>query len=223
MLSEVFNVEKALDICNKIWYFFLINLLFMISNLPILLVVLFVGMDQLRLYLPLVFLALTAMAPALSAVMYAMNRLLAGTERGAWKDYWRRYRSGFWQKLRLGFVHMFLLLVFWTNIEFFTLQVPILPLAVLFVLLFAAAVLVTPELYLFASRYEMTNLQLARAAVIVTIARPIATLGNVAAFAFLLAAFEVAAGVTVLFMASLYGFLVVFMSRKILESLENQE
>lgn len=223
MLSEVFNVEKALDICNKIWYFFVINLLFVISNFPILLVILFVGMDQLRTYLPLVFLALTAMAPALSAVLYAMNRLLAGTERGAWKDYWKGYRSGFWQKLRLGFVHMFILLVFWTNIEFFTLQMPFLPLAILFFLLFAAAVLVTPELYLFASRYEMTNLQLARTAVVVSIARPVVTLGNAAAFALMLAAFEMFAGTTVLFMGSVYGFLVVFMNRKILESLENQE
>ena len=223
MLSEVFHVEKALDICYKIWYFFVINVLFLISNLPILLVVLFVGMDQLRTCLPLVFLTLTALCPALSAVFYAMNRLLAGTERGAWKDYWKGYKNGFWQKLRLGFVHMFILLICWTNVEFFTLQIPFLPLAILFFLLFAAAVLVTPECYLFASRYEMTNLQLARLAVVVSAARPFITLGNTAAFALMLAAFEVSAGTTVLFMGSVYGFLVAFMNRKILESLEHQE
>ena len=72
MLSEFFNVERIMDFCYKIWYFLVINFLFVISNIPVLLFLLLVGGSQIRTYLPLFLLSLAPMAPALSAVMYAL-------------------------------------------------------------------------------------------------------------------------------------------------------
>lgn len=57
--------------------------------------------------------------------------------------------------MRIGFVHMLILLILWTNVEFFHYQVVFPVLSVFFGLLFLVAVLITPTLYLLASRYHM--------------------------------------------------------------------
>ena len=72
-MGELFNIEKVLGFCEKICYFFIVNLLFIVSNLLALLFLLFVGAGQIRECLPLFLLSLLPMAPALSAVMYTMT------------------------------------------------------------------------------------------------------------------------------------------------------
>ena len=88
--------------------------------------------------------------------------------------------------------------------------------------MFAAAVLVTPNLYMLAGRYKMKNSQIVKTAVTVLIAKPVFTLGNVVALGIILAAFEISAGTTVLFMGSIYGFLVMFMNQSVMRQLENK-
>lgn len=221
-MGELFNIEKVLGFCEKICYFFTVNLLFIISNIPVLLFLLFVGAGQIRECLPLFLLCLLPMAPALSAVMYAMNRLIHGTEGRALRDYRKGYFADLWQKAELGAGQLLVILVCWTNIEFFSVQIRILPLAILFIILFAAAVLVTPNLYLLISRYEMSNLQIARTAVTLLVAKPVFTLGNIVALGVVLAAFEISAGTTVLFMGSVYGFLIMFMNQSVMRQLEER-
>ena len=43
MFSEVFQMDKILGFCEKLWYVIGANLLFLLSNLPALLFFLFVG------------------------------------------------------------------------------------------------------------------------------------------------------------------------------------
>lgn len=221
-MEELFQIEKVLGFCEKVCYFFMINLLFIVSNIPVLLFLLFVGAGQIRECLPLFLICLIPMAPALSSVMYAMNRLIRGTEGKPFQDYKKGYCSDILQKIELGAGQVLVILLCWTNIEFFTLQMRIFPLAVLFILLFVTAVLVTPNLYMLASRYKMKNIQTVKAAVTLLIARPVSTLGNIVALGIVLAAFEISAGTTVLFMGSTYGFLVMFMNQGVMRQLENK-
>ena len=221
-MDELFHIEKVLGFCEKVCYFFTVNLLFVISNFPILLFLLFIGAGQIRECLPLFLLCLIPMAPALSAVMYTMNRLIHGTEGKAVKDYKKGYCSDFLQKVGLGAGQMLVIIMCWTNIEFFTLQVRIFPFTIIFMILFAAAVLVTPNLYMLVSRYEMGNLHIAKTAVTLLFAKPVFTLGNVVALGIVLAAFEISAGTTVLFMGSIYGFLVMFMNQSVMQKLEEE-
>lgn len=220
-MAELFNMERVLGFCERVCYFFMINLLFVVSNLPVLLFLLFVGGSQIRECLPLFLLCMIPMAPALSAVFYSMNKLIHGMEGNAWKDYKKEYCSDFRQTIMLGAGQVLVIFVFVTNMEFFAVQVMVLPLAVIFAVLAAAAVLVTPNLYMLASRYEMKNLQIVKAGVTLLIARPIAALGNIVSLAIVLMAFELVAGTTVLFMGSVYGFLVMFMNQAVMRDLEN--
>ncbi len=222
-MQELFSMDKVMGFCEKVCYFFMVNLLFLISNIPVLLFLLFVGAGQIRECLPLFLVCLLPVAPALSAVLYAMNRVIHGTERTGFYDYKKGYCSGFLQKIKLGACQLFAVFVFWTNLEFFAVQIRVFPLMVLFVILFVITVLVTPNLYMLASRYEMKNIQIVKTAVTLLIAKPVLTLGSVASFVLILAAFEISAGTTVLFMGSVYGFLIMFMNQGIFRELEKSE
>ena len=75
-------------------------------------------------------------AGALRPVLHH-ERLLSKTETGVWRDYRKAYRDDWGQKYLLAAGHMFLILVFEINIEFFAVQIPVFPLMILFVILFA--------------------------------------------------------------------------------------
>lgn len=198
-----------------------INCLFLLSNLPVLLFFLFVGISQVRTYLPLFLLCLIPAGPTVSAVFFSMNRMLRGTETGAWKDYKTGYQDTWGLKCLLAAIQCLLIWMFWTNVEFFSVQIPFLPLTVLFFLLFAGVVLMTPNLYLLASRYQMRVQDYFRGAAILLVTKPVLTIGNLAVAAFILMLLEIRAGTVVLFMASIYGFLVVFMNRNVMQALDN--
>ena len=174
MFSEVFQMDKILGFCEKLWYVIGANLLFLLSK----------------------------------------------TETGVWRDYRKAYRDDWGQKYLLAAGHMFLILVFEINIEFFAVQIPVFPLMILFVILFAAALAVTPNLYLLASRYRMKNRDIVKISLILLVTRPVSTLGSIVSLGVILMLFELKAGTAVLFMGSLYGFLIAFMNRKVLHSLE---
>lgn len=221
-MSELFNIERVLGFCEKLCYFLIVNILFVLSNIPILLFLLFVGASQIRSCLPVFLLCILPMAPALSAVFYTMNRLIQGTEGKVLRDYKKGYCSDFVQKIKLGIGQLLVIFMFWTNIEFFSVQMHIFPLTIIFIILFAVSVLITPNLYMLISRYEMKNMQIVRTAITIFIAKPIMTIANIVALGIVLMAFEISAGTTVLFMGSVYGFLIMFMNQRLMRSLENR-
>lgn len=220
MLNEIFNMEKILGACERFLYFLKINFFFLLSNLPVLLFFLFVGIRQVRTYLPLFLLCLLWAGPALCALFFSMNRVLHRMDTTAFRDYKTGYLDSWGKKMGITAIHLLLIWVFWNNVEFFSLQIPILPLTLLFALLFGAAVIVTPNLYLLASRYEMKVKDLFRGAFTLCITRPVLTLGNTAVLAVVLMLLEIQAGTFILFIASIYGFIVVFMNQRVLRAIE---
>ena len=68
----------------------------------------------------------------------------------------------------------------------------------------------------------MGNPEIVRTAVTLMIVKPVFTLGNIVALLLILAAFEISAGTTVLFMGSVYGFLVMFMNQSVMKKLEER-
>lgn len=223
MFGDAFNMEKIMSACERILYFLKINFLFVISNLPVLCFFLFVGINQVRTCLPLFLLCLVPAGPALCALFFSMNRVLRGTDTFAWKDYKKGYVDSWGRKMAVAGIQMMMVWILWTNVEFFAVQIPVLPLTVLFTLLFAFCLLITPNLYLLASRYEMKIKDIFKGAAMLSITRPVITLGNVAMLAVVLMLVEIQAGTAVLFVASLYGFVVVFMNRKVMRELEESK
>ena len=110
----------------------------------------------------------------------------------------------------------------WTNLNFFTKIVPVFILAVLFTLLFLSALLLTPNLYFFAVNTELSCVNVFKLALAYTLGKPLAAIGNLGAFGIILLAFELSPGTTVLFMGSIYGFLVAFMNRRIIGEMKEK-
>lgn len=220
MFGELFSLEKILDVCEKFLYFLKINVLFLLSNIPVLLFFLFVGISQVSVCLPLFLLCAVFAGPALSAVFFSMNRMLRKKETGAWKDYKTGYLDSWGRKMLIAGIQALAILIFWTNIQFFSVQMPFLPLAILFIILFAVTLLMTPNLYLLASRYEMSVTELLKGALVLCITKPLVTLGNTAMFLVILVLLEIKAGTFILFIASIYGFVVVFMNQRVLGAIE---
>ncbi len=220
MLGEILNIEKILNACDRILYFLKINFFFLISNFPVLLFFLFVGISQVRTCLPL-FLACAVFAgPALCGVFFSMNRVLHKTDTTAWKDYRTGYTDCWGRKMAVAAVQAAAVWVFWTNVEFFAVEVPVLPLMIFFLILFVGTILITPNLYLLASRYEMGVREIIRGSVVLTVTRPVNTLGNTAMLAVVLMLLEIKAGTFILFIASIYGFMVTFMHQRIQRAIE---
>lgn len=217
------NIEKILGYCSQIMYFFVINLLFLVCNLPVIAFLVMIGIDQVVTCLPLFLIALWFMAPTLTAVFSAMYRLVQGHETGAFKDFKKGYTENFVQSMRIGFLQLLLVFILFTNIRFFTTTVPMLFLRMTFVILLFVTVLITPYLYLLIARYKMKDGDILRTALALTIGKPVFTMGNAAALLLMMAAFEIAAGVAVLFMGSVYGFLVVYMNKRMFDKIEEEK
>lgn len=223
MFGEIFSAERIFGFCEKVCYFLVVNLLFILCSTPVWLFLIFIGIDQIRDCLPLFLLCMVSVPPALSSLFYTMLRISNGTERGPIKDYIRGYKRDIWQKLRISCMQMAAVLILWTNVEFFAKQILVMPLVILFGILLFLVILITPTLYLLAARYQMSTKEMLRAAGVLLITRPVCTLGNVAALGLVLAAIELQAGTAVLFMAPVYAFLVVFMNKSLLASLEKSQ
>lgn len=220
MFGEIFQIEKILGVCDRLLYFLKINFFFLVSNLPALLFFLFVGIRQVRTYLPLFLICAVWAGPALSAVFFAMNRVLHKTDTTAWKDYKTGYLDSWGRKMGIAALQLFLAWMFWTNVEFFSMEIPVLPLTILFFLLFAGVIIMTPDLYLLASRYEMKVKDIFKGAVVLGFTRPVITLGNTAMLVIVLILLEIQPGTFILFIASIYGFMVVFMNQKVMRVIE---
>lgn len=189
-------------------------------NLPVLLFFLFVGISQLRVYLPLFLFSLLPAPLSLSALFFCMNRVTRGTQTGVFCDFKQGYMHDIPRKLKLGALQLAAILIFWTNTEFFARQLPVLPLTILFFLLFLFTILLTPYLYLLVSRYEMDLRSIVRTSCILMFTNPAGTLGNVAVLGVLLMALEISPGTAVLFFTSIYGFFIVFLNKPMMRKLE---
>lgn len=197
-----------------VMYMLGVNLCFLAGNAMLLLFLLFVGISQAGTYLPLFLVCLLPMAPALSAVFYAMNRYLEKKDSGAFKDYRKGWKSGLFLSLKAGVLQLAFVFILWTNIRFFSKvsygYISVVVSTVLLVLI----LLMTPNLYYLTGVYEMRLYGAVKAALTVTIGKPGTTLGGAAALLLLLAVFEVIPGLAVFFFAGVYGLLVVFMNRR---------
>lgn len=222
MQSGGVNMDRILGMCERLMYFLGTNLCFLIGNIPVLLFFLFVGISQVRTYLPLFMLTMVFFGPALSATFYCMNRFMDKTESGVFKNFWHSYKSDWLQRFGLSAAQMLVILILWTNVEFFRYEIPFLPLSIFFLILFVIVLCLTPTLYLLSSRYQMKNLEILKSSVILFFTKPLTALGNVAALAVMLMFLEIQPGTAVLFIGSAFALLSSFMTRRYLTPLENQ-
>lgn len=217
-----FRLEKVNEIFNYIFTFLILNILFWLFDFPIIAFAAAFGLgwDVIKQYYPAFIVCLLPMGPALCALFSCMNRLIRDKEIRWIKDFLREYKRNFIPSILTAIVQGIIIFILATNIRFFTHTMPIF--AYVFISLFILVLLSMPVAYLLIMKFEMTPYQLLKATVTVTFAKPACTIGNAAAFLLMIILFGFSAGTTILFVSSVYAFLVVFMNQKILKDLAGE-
>lgn len=221
-MEHIFDWEKIISFCNYIFYFLVLNILFLLSNLPFLFFYFSVGLEETGQYLPFFLLCILPAAPAFCALIHSVMKLFEYKDIQPVREYKRGYKKNARQACVIGFIQLAVVFVLATNIRFFKHTPQLSAFAVIFMILLAIVIVMTPFLYLLVVRYDMSNMQILKAALTIAIGKPIFTLGNIIIGCFVLIMFEWIAGTTFLFIGSLYVCLLVLSNKKLFEMLEKR-
>lgn len=221
-MNEIFNVEKIMSFCNYIFYTLVLNILFLFSNIPMVLFLTTVGIGEIDTYLFLFTLCFIPVAPSLCAVFYCMNKLIRDKDIRVFYDYKKGYTKNFKQSILFSIGEAVIFIILNINLKAFMTIIPSFFFTIVFSILLLMMFLVTPNIYMLTMRFKMSLLDILKAAITITIGKPLLTLGNLSAFLFTLMLYEIVPGTIVLFFISIYSFLVLWINQKLLISLEDK-
>lgn len=220
-MQEIFNIKKILEICNYIFWFLILNFLFMLFNIPIILFLIFLGMDNIINYFPLFLLCLIPVMPLFTSLLYCMGKIIKNRDLNLIKDFNHGIKLNIKQSLIFWILELLLIFILYFNIKFFSYLKYGLFLNCLFISIFITLIAVTPYIYLLISRFSMQNRSVLKNSLILTFTRPILTFTNILIFIIILILFEITPGTTILFISSIAAFLLCFSNKNLLTQLEN--
>lgn len=215
-------MSKLLNFFEYVMTFFIGNLLFAICNLPIILFLFLFDIKDINSYTPLFLLCLLPIAPALTALLYTMNRFNKLKSVSIFKDYFRSYKQNFIMALKAGGIQIILMLSILTNLNrLHKLSWGYMITPFMYIMLFLITMM---SLYLYSliAKFHINLLEAYKASLILTITKPLHTFTNILIFIFALVLFQIKASYMTLFAASLICYLLMFNQRKILEDIEQR-
>ncbi|MBU3136899.1 DUF624 domain-containing protein [Clostridium gasigenes] len=219
-MGDFFNLDRIFDIFNYIFWFFLLNLFFMIFNIPIILFFVLVGISNIFLYLPLFLICLIPIGPSLTALLYCTGKLIRNRDLNIINDFIKGLKLNFKQSTLLWCFELIVMFILYSNIKFFSTSKYSLVLTCLFASLTILVLLTTPYIYILISRFSMNNMNIIKASLILVFTRPMITISNIVILIFSLILFEMTPGTTILFISSIFAFLLSFTNKALLLELE---
>lgn len=220
-MNGAFNIERIMSFCNYIFCILLLNLLFIFSNIPVIVFLLGIGIEGIDTYLFLFSICSIPVGPSLCAVFYCMHKLIRQKDICVFRDYIKGYTQNFKQSLIFAIGQSVLFVMLNVNLKAFMMHSFLF--TVIFSVLLFIMLLVTPNLYIITMRFKMSLFDILKAAVTITVSKPLLTLGNMASFLFTLMLYEIVPGTTILFFISIYSFLVLKINQKLLNDLESKQ
>lgn len=221
MFGNFFNFEKIFDSFNYVFWFFLLNLFFMLFNIPLILFFIFVGISNIFKYFPLFLVCLLPTMPAFTSLLYCMNKIIVNKDLNIIKDFINGIKLNFKQSFLIWFIELLLIIIIYFNIRFFSLVKYNLILVCLFSLVTIVLAAVTPFIYILISRFKMKTIDILRTSFILCFTRPVLTITNLLLFIFSLILFEITPGTIILFISSIFSFSLLFINKSLLQELEN--
>lgn len=221
MFNNLFNFEKIFDAFNYVFWFFLLNLFFMLFNIPLILFIIFIGISNVFNYFPLFLICLLPTMPAFTVLLYCMNKIIENKDLNIIKDFVNGLKLNFKQGFLIWFFEIIILLILYFNIRFFSTIKYNLVLVCLFYAISTILIAVTPFIFILISKFKMKSIDILRTSFILCFTRPILTITNLLLFIVILILFEITPGTTVLFISSLLSFSLMFINRSLLNELED--
>lgn len=221
MFNNFFNFEKIFDSFNYVFWFFLLNLFFILFNIPVTLFFVFVGISKVFEYFPLFLLCLLPTMPTFTALLYCMNKIILNKDLNILKDFYNGLKLNFKQAFLIWAAELLITFVLYFNIRFFSTTSNNIVLVCLFAAVAIVLLIVTPFIFILISRFKIDNITLIKNAFILCFTRPVLAITNLLLFILMLVLFEITPGTAVLFMFSLFSFLLMFINKSLLRELED--
>lgn len=219
-MGDIFNLDRIFDTFNYIFWFFLLNLFFMIFNIPLVCFFLFVGISNISTYLPLFLLCLIPVGPSLTALLYCMGKLIRHRTLNILQDFLKGLKLNFKQSTFLWCCELLVVFMLYSNIKFFSTAKFSLVITCLFISLIILILLMTPYIYMLISRFSMKPLDTIKASIVLVFTRPILTISNILILLASFILFELTPGTVILFISSIFSFLLIFVNKALLLELE---
>lgn len=219
-MSEYFNFNKLFDICNYIFSFLILNLLFMLLNLPAIFFILFVGISNIFNYFPLFLICLIPLMPAFNILVYCMSKCFKNKGFNLLKDFKKGFILNFKQSLIIWIFELIFVFVLYSNITFFKVAFNNTIISCIFLGLLILLLLMTPFISLLISLFSNTSLNVIKNALVLTFTKPLLTLTNILVLLVALVLFEISPGTIFLFIGSLISFLFVWANRSLINELQ---
>lgn len=219
-MGEIFSLDKIFNIFNYIFWFFLLNLFFMIFNIPVISFFIFIGISNILSFLPLFLICLIPVGPSFTALLYCTGKLIKNKDLHIINDFIKGLKLNFKQSAFLWCSELIIMFMLYSNIKFFSVAKYSLIIPCLFSSLIILTLLITPYIYILISRFSMRNMDIIKASFILVFTRPLLTLTNILIFVITLILFEIIPSVTILFVSSLLSFLLSFANKSLLLELE---
>lgn len=220
MFGNFFNFEKIFDSFNYVFWFFLLNLFFMLFNIPLILFFIFIGISNIFKYFPLFLICLLPAMPTFTALLYCMHKIIVNKDLNIIKDFTNGIKLNFKQSFLIWFIELLLIIIIYFNIRFFSLIKYNVVLVCLFSAIAIIIAAVTPFIFILISRFKMKTIDILRTSFILCFTRPILTITNLLLFIFSLILFEITPGTIILFISSLLSFSLLFINKSLLYELE---
>ena len=219
-MKEIFNLEKLFSLFDYVFWFFLLNLFFMLLNLPLILFMLSIGINNISTYFPLFLLCLVPFVPSLTVLIYCMGKLIRDKDLNLFRDFFHGLKINFKQSILLWCGELITILILYSNIRFFSNFKNGIILNCIFVALLLGLFFITPYIYILVSRFSMKSFDIIKSSLILAFTRPLLTLTNTLIIIIPLILFQISPGTTILFISSVLAFLLSFSNKSLLEELE---
>lgn len=218
-MNNIFNIDKLMNFFNYTFTFLILNLFFLLCNIPLLLFIIFIGISNISTYLPLFLILSIPIGPSFTTLIYCTGKLIRNKDINLISDIIRGFKINFKQSLLVWIVVSVLILVLYTNISFFSNYST--ALTIIFYILSLLLILVTPYIFILISRFSMNLIDIVKISLVLTFTRPLITISNIFAFAFALVIFEISPGTSVLFIGSVSAYIISYCNKALLEELES--
>lgn len=213
------NVENLLTFFNYVFWFFILNLIFLLFNIPAISFFMFIGISSINTYLPLFLLTLLPFGPSFTMLLYCTGKIIRNKDLNFMEDIKLGFKLNFKQSTVVWIIELILILILNINIRFFS-RFNFLLVGV-FILLSIILLVITPYLYLLISRFSLKTLDLIKNSIILAFTRPLISLANIFCILFSMILFELSPGTTFLFMGSILAFLINYCNKFLLQEIED--
>lgn len=219
-MKEYFNLERIMTFCNYIFYFLCISLFCIIVNIPLVLFLIFIGIQQIPKYILIFLICCIPFPVSFCSSLYCMQKFIKYRDLNLLKDYITGFKNSFFQSTFLGIVYLFVSFVLYNNIIYSLNKGLNYTLIFFFIILWIFILLSSINTFLLISKFSISTLQLLKYSFIITFTKPTLTLANGFAFVFPIYLFTVYPMQLSLFLISIISFLICLINKHFLNYLE---